>query len=256
MIVGSAFETTVEDRNATNIASNIPESASRICRWDIWPCCSTGATSGRTATGTSSRRTSSMGWTVVVTVLLRGSLAGGVRGHVGVGTVSGRGAAGGLEVGDEAVEQVAEDAGLGLVPVGQGAEGPLGTEGARRGERGGSGVREAEQAGAPVLRVGPALDVAEPLQDGELPAGHRDVDADLRGERTAALVAVPLQRDEHRPAVGRQFAVELGGGAGAHVPARCGRAGRRWTVSRSRVSGVMGMGILAAANTCRPQPYR
>ena len=32
MIVGRALETTVEDRNATNIASSIPESASRIWR--------------------------------------------------------------------------------------------------------------------------------------------------------------------------------------------------------------------------------
>ena len=32
MIVGRALETTVEDRNATNIASNIPESAERISR--------------------------------------------------------------------------------------------------------------------------------------------------------------------------------------------------------------------------------
>ena len=37
MIVGRAFETTVEDRNATNIASNIPESASRISRWRHLP---------------------------------------------------------------------------------------------------------------------------------------------------------------------------------------------------------------------------
>ena len=35
MIVGRALETTVEDRNATNIASNIPDSASRISRWVI-----------------------------------------------------------------------------------------------------------------------------------------------------------------------------------------------------------------------------
>src|ERR687890_2634459 len=45
MIVGRAFDTTVEDRNATNIASNIPDSAERICRWVIRPCCSAGATS-------------------------------------------------------------------------------------------------------------------------------------------------------------------------------------------------------------------
>src|SRR5215213_5580097 len=40
MMVGRAFETTVEDRNATNIASNIPDSASRIWRCVICPCCS------------------------------------------------------------------------------------------------------------------------------------------------------------------------------------------------------------------------
>jgi hypothetical protein len=37
MIVGSAFDTIVEDRNAVNIASSIPESASRVCRCVIRP---------------------------------------------------------------------------------------------------------------------------------------------------------------------------------------------------------------------------
>ena len=43
MIVGRALDTTVEDRNATNIASNIPDRADRICWWVMPPCCSTGA---------------------------------------------------------------------------------------------------------------------------------------------------------------------------------------------------------------------
>ena len=57
MIVGSAFETTVEDRNATNIASNIPDSALRICRCVIPPCCSTGATGAGPAAGPAAART-------------------------------------------------------------------------------------------------------------------------------------------------------------------------------------------------------
>src|SRR3712207_9485031 len=67
MIVGRAFETTVEDRNATNIASNIPDSAERICRWVIRPCCWAGTTSAGAEVGTAAVRSS---WVVVATVLL------------------------------------------------------------------------------------------------------------------------------------------------------------------------------------------
>src|SRR5262245_40528008 len=35
MIVGSAFDTTVDDRIVTNRPSNSPDRASMICRWDI-----------------------------------------------------------------------------------------------------------------------------------------------------------------------------------------------------------------------------
>src|SRR3712207_9135147 len=90
MIVGRALETTVEDRNATNIASNIPDSAERICRWVIRPCCSTGAVSPRgmpagAEVGTAAVRSS---WVVVATVLLvwrvrAGGGAGGPRGTRG-----------------------------------------------------------------------------------------------------------------------------------------------------------------------------
>src|SRR3712207_1217157 len=75
MIVGRAFETTVEDRNATNIASNIPDRAERICRWVIRPCCSAGATSAGADAGTAAVRSSRV---VVATVLLDwGVRAGG-----------------------------------------------------------------------------------------------------------------------------------------------------------------------------------
>src|SRR4051812_37696432 len=51
MIVGSAFDTTVEDRIATNSPSSSPDSASMICRWDIGAAASGAAarTSGEAA---------------------------------------------------------------------------------------------------------------------------------------------------------------------------------------------------------------
>ncbi len=50
MIVGSALATIVDDRNAVNIASSSPESASRVWRWVIWPPASAGGRSvGREA---------------------------------------------------------------------------------------------------------------------------------------------------------------------------------------------------------------
>src|SRR4051812_12670719 len=51
MIVGRALETTVEDRKATNIASNIPDSAERISRWVIRPWCTAGAGAAGSAAG-------------------------------------------------------------------------------------------------------------------------------------------------------------------------------------------------------------
>ena len=83
MIVGSAFETTVEERNATNIASNIPDSALRICRCVIPPCCSTGATGAGPVAGPAAARTGTAG--------AHGGLSGN---EVRVGTAVGR--AGGL----------------------------------------------------------------------------------------------------------------------------------------------------------------
>ena len=64
-----------------------------------------------------------------------------------------------------------------LAPVRRGRRAPSrrAWRGSRRGPRCPRG--EAEQARPPVARVGTALDVAGPLEDGELPAGHRDVDA-------------------------------------------------------------------------------
>src|SRR3954471_3598247 len=56
MIVGSALETTVDERNATNIASNIPDRALRICRCVIPPCCSAGATDAGSAAGPAAAR--------------------------------------------------------------------------------------------------------------------------------------------------------------------------------------------------------
>src|SRR5919107_989007 len=78
MIVGRAFETTVEDRNATNIASNIPDSAERIWRWVMRPCCSAGATSAGAEVGTAAVRASRA---VMATGLLGwlGRGAGGAR---------------------------------------------------------------------------------------------------------------------------------------------------------------------------------
>src|SRR3954453_12854714 len=116
MIVGRAFETTVEERNATNIASIIPESASRICRCVMRPCCSTGASAA----------------TVVLTFLQvfgtgrakrRGRSAGGAH-------------RGGLDVGQEPVEQLAEPLGVLLVPAGEGGRGPVRPLGAGLGETG------------------------------------------------------------------------------------------------------------------------
>src|SRR4051795_6574698 len=103
MIVGRALETTVEDRNATNIASNMPDSAERISRWVIWPCCSTGATSGG---ATSSRRSADV-WRVLLMVLLRGSSGVAYCGSAGGGdggTGRRRVDTGCLEVGHQAVE--------------------------------------------------------------------------------------------------------------------------------------------------------
>ena len=134
---------------------------------------------------------------VLLTVLLWGLFGAGVGGHRGVGT-NGVPGAGRLEIAHEAVEQLAEQAGLGLVPAREGGEGPLGPQGAGGVQRLGAGRGEAEQAGPPVLRVGTALDVAEPLQDGELPAGDRDVHAHLEGQGAAALVAVALGRGTSR----------------------------------------------------------
>src|SRR5919112_1248866 len=73
MIVGRALETTVEDRNATNIASNIPESASRIWRWLMRPCCSTGAWGSTDGCAAGAAPARASGSRVVVTVLLGGS---------------------------------------------------------------------------------------------------------------------------------------------------------------------------------------
>ena len=232
MIVGRAFETTVEDRNATNIASNIPESASRICRWVIWPCCSTGADVRQDGDRVVVPEASSVGWTVLLTVLLRGSSvrswwwrsSGG-----GDGGAARRGAAGGLEVGDEAVEQVAEQAGVGLVPAGEGAERPLGAQGAGRGERVGAGGGEAEQAGAAVLRVGPALDVARaargrraagwPRRRRRRPARRARCSAGRRPARAGR--AAPSRRTAGRRRAARPRERSRAG--------RCGPAGRRST---------------------------
>src|SRR3954447_3553567 len=174
MIVGRALETTVEDRNATNIASNIPERASRICRWVICPCCSTGATPVAAAGSDPGAGCSR----VLLTVLLCSEEMGScsdpvVLGSGGAGTGAFESSAGGgahaaagprragrVEVGHEAAEQVAEGAGVLLVPSGErrqrpfGAEGPGGLEGVRT-------LRsQAQEAGPPVLRVGPALEEA------------------------------------------------------------------------------------------------
>src|SRR3954447_13263210 len=249
MIVGRALETTVEDRNATNIASNIPERASRICRWVICPCCSTGATPVAAAGSDPGAGCSR--------VLLTGLLcseemaccsdpvllgSGGARirwcsdpvllGSGGAGTVAFESSAGGgahaaagprragrVEVGHEAAEQVAEGAGVLLVPSRErrqrpcGAEGPGGLEGVR------TRRSQAQEAGPPVLRVGPALDEARALERGPLTAGHGDVDTRARRQGAAPLVAVPLERDHQRPAERRQVAVDLRGRARTDVPA-------------------------------------
>src|SRR6476469_8763223 len=119
---------------------------------------------------------------VLLTVLLRwGGSAGGRHGRPGGGCT----AAGGLEVGDETVEQFGETACVVLVPSGERGERPVRTEGAGVVQRGGTGGRQPQQAGPAVERVGTALDVAGALEDGELTAGHRDVDAGAGGECTA-----------------------------------------------------------------------
>src|SRR3954451_21095858 len=198
MIVGRAFETTVEDRNATNIASIIPERASRIWRCVMRPCCSTGASAA--------------------TVVLKCSpvSSGGRAGCFG----SAEGAHGRrLEVGQEAVEQLAEPLGGLLVPAGEGGRGPVRALGAGRGEGGRTGRGEGEEAGAPVAGVGTARDVAGPLQGGDLPAHHRHVDAGPGGQGAAALLAVALQGHEQGPPERRQVAVDLRGRPGGDVPA-------------------------------------
>src|SRR5690348_10065475 len=133
MIVGRAFETTVEDRNATNIASIIPERASRIWRCVMRPCCSTGASAA----------------TVVLKcspVPSGGSCPCGARWCRSADGAHGRR----LEVGQESVEQVAEPLGVLLVPVGQRRGGPVRALDAGRGEGGRAGRGEGEEAGPSV----------------------------------------------------------------------------------------------------------
>src|SRR4051812_16738833 len=123
MMVGKAFETTVEDRNATNIASIIPERASRIWRCVMRPCCSTGA--------------------CAATVMLKDSPVFSV-GRAGwyrsAGGTNGRR----FEVGQQAVEQLAEPLGVLLVPAGEGGRGPVRALGPGRGEGGRTGRGEGE----------------------------------------------------------------------------------------------------------------
>src|SRR3954453_19592711 len=143
MIVSRALATTVEDRNATNIASNIPERASRTCRWVICPCCSTGATPVAAAgsdPGTGCSR-------VLLTVLLCSEEMGCcsdpvLLGSVGAGTVAFESSAGGGATaaagprragrgggGPEGGEEVPRGGGLLPLPSGQGRPAPFGAEG-------------------------------------------------------------------------------------------------------------------------------
>ena len=149
--------------------------------------------------------------------------------------------AGGIEVADEPVEQVAECAGVDLVPARKSRQGPLGPEGTRTGEGRGALRREPEQAGPAVIRVGAALDVTAPLERGDLPAGDRDVDPRVRRESAAPLFPRLLEGHEECPAEGRQLAVELA--AARELTCRPVRTSRAMlVVSRSRVSGLMGTG--------------
>src|SRR3954452_19054956 len=128
MMVGRAFETTVEDRNATNIASIIPERASTIWRCVMRPCCSTGA--------------------CAATVVLNGSPV------LRSGRGESRASAGGrhrcrLEVGQEPIEQLAQPLDVLLIPAGQGGRGPARPLGAGGGEGSRAGRGQPEKAGPP-----------------------------------------------------------------------------------------------------------
>ena len=221
------------------------------------PCCSAGAPAGAAA-----------GATVLPEVA--GGLEGGAHGSPegkrgGRSAVSGgRGRRSGRGAGDvrrsrgprQAVEQLGEQPGVGLGPAGEGTRAPTprAAPGRRRAASAPASVRLSRLA-RPSCGIGPAHDVARPLEGGELAAGDGDVDARVGGEGAAALVALALQRARAAPSrrtAGRRRAGRPPGTLTCR-PVRTSCA--TIAVRRSRVSGLTGMGCLHESDACRTQPY-
>src|SRR3954453_5624957 len=186
MMVGRAFETTVEDRNATNIASIIPERASRIWRCVMRPCCSTGAVAAVVVLNGSPvlARTALASTVLASTVLASAVLASAV------GIRDRRGAA---RAARRAARRPAPPRRRGpRRPRGPPRPGGgRGRQGPRGGTPGGGGGRarggHPDEAGTAVAGVGTTLDVAGLLQRGDLPADDGDVHARARGQGAAPL---------------------------------------------------------------------
>ena len=185
MIRGSAVETTVLERIATNIASSRPDIASSTSRWLMAsPGSGAGVAAGRSAARVM-RRSLGRARRAVVLAVMRRLLACRCRCHR-------------REVLAQAFEPLRECGDLVLRPPvervgGRGHHAPV-----RFVEHACAGPGRLQPRGAAVVGIGLALDVAGRHERRHLPAGHRQVDAQLLGDLAHAHRSAAMDHGERR----------------------------------------------------------